>query len=51
MAWHLLTYKSFQQNSAEVINKRTLRLSIWMMSEEESWQMRFHQGTKQANHP
>lgn len=41
----LLTYRSFYQNTAEVISKRTLRSSIWVMSEDGDWQMRFHQGT------
>lgn len=44
----LLTYKSFQQDAAGIISKRALRSSIWMMSEDANWQMRFHQGTPAA---
>ncbi|MBP2171357.1 hypothetical protein J2125_004549 [Erwinia toletana] len=45
----LLTYKSCQHNSTEEISQRTLRSSIWVMSEDGNWQMRFHQGTPAAD--
>lgn len=44
----LLTYKSFQRDAAGNITRRTLRSSVWVLSEHqtgERWQLRFHQGT------
>lgn len=44
----LLTYKSFQRDTAGTITGRTLRSSVWVLSEHqtgERWQLRFHQGT------
>ncbi|MNG83069.1 hypothetical protein D3C79_417880 [compost metagenome] len=44
----LLTYKSFQRDAAGNITGRTLRSSVWVLSEHQTgqrWQLRFHQGT------
>ncbi|EIC84246.1 DUF4440 domain-containing protein [Serratia sp. M24T3] len=46
----LLTYKSFYLDEAGSKIRQTLRTSIWQQSsEDEQWQMRFHQGTPAAS--
>lgn len=41
----LLTYKSFQRDAQGHAVRCTERSSIWILTEKEGWQMRFHQGT------
>ncbi|AYZ33028.1 DUF4440 domain-containing protein [Serratia sp. FDAARGOS_506] len=41
----LLTYKSFQRDAQGHAVRCTERSSIWLLTEKEGWQIRFHQGT------
>ncbi|BEM28214.1 hypothetical protein SME05J_17840 [Serratia marcescens] len=41
----LLTYKSFQRDAQGYAVCCTERSSIWILTEKEGWQMRFHQAT------
>ena len=41
----ILTYQSFELTEDNLKVRRTLRSSIWLRSERDGWQLRFHQGT------
>ncbi len=41
----LLTYKSFQRDAQGRAVRCTERSSIWLLTAQAGWQMRFHQGT------
>ncbi|WP_312686330.1 DUF4440 domain-containing protein [Kosakonia sp.] len=41
----LLTYRSFRVDERGDIFSQTWRTSLWVKSDDDVWQMRFHQGT------
>lgn len=45
----LLTYRTFIQSPSGEKTHRTLRTSLWIRSEDDRWQMIFHQGTPEAD--
>ncbi len=41
----LLTYQSYEMDQAGNPFNQALRASIWQLSSDNTWQLRFHQGT------
>ncbi|MBD2812169.1 nuclear transport factor 2 family protein [Xenorhabdus sp. Vera] len=41
----LLTYQSYEIDEVGNLFNQALRSSIWQLSSEKKWQLRFHQGT------